>query len=149
MVSEKTLQAARLLHTAFLATIFMFILCIHLAAPAERSVSPIIPIAFTCVAIGDIGVGFVRRRMLMAKVTETFERECDVSKALEQWRIANIASFVHAETVALFGVALKFLGASWKIASPFFFVGFALLLLWMPKLDLPAESRPPTSPLTP
>jgi hypothetical protein len=40
--------------------------------------------------------------------------------------LENISSFVHAETVTLLGVALKFLGASWTAAEVFFFRGTRL-----------------------
>ena len=144
--SQKALNEARLLHAAFLITIFLFIFVVHIAAIGERSISFSIVAGIVCVAVADIGVGFTLRRQFMNKAEQALEVEFDARKALADWRVANILSFAHAETVALFGVALKFLGASWKIAGPFFFVGFALLLLWTPRLDLPlspAASSPP------
>jgi hypothetical protein len=55
------------------------------------------------------------------------------TQALVQWRSVNIVSFAQAETVTLFGVALKFLGAGWPVAGVFFFAGLALLL-WTPRI---------------
>jgi hypothetical protein len=49
---------------------------------------------------------------------------------------ANITSFAQAETVALFGVALKFLGVSWAMAGGFFVVGLALMMLWTPRVPV-------------
>ncbi len=42
--------------------------------------------------------------------------------------------------VPLFGLLLKFLGASWNVAGPFFAVGILLMLVWTPRLELPSTS---------
>ena len=54
--------------------------------------------------------------------------------------MAKVILSAHAETIALFGFALKWLGASWLIAGPFFALAFLLLLAWTPRLDLPSPS---------
>jgi len=144
--SQKALNEARLLHAAFLTTIFLFVLVVHLAAIGERPVSLSLVAGIGCAAVADIGVGFMLRKQYMNKAEQALQVEFDARKALAAWRLANILSFAQAETVTLFGVGLKFLGASWKIAGPFFFIGFALLLLWTPRLDLPASSGAPSPP---
>ena len=60
--------------------------------------------------------------------------------ALNQWRLGMIGSFVFAETIALLGFVLRFLGAQWKIAGSFFAFAILLMLLWTPRLDVP-EAR--------
>ena len=147
---EKTVLEVRLLHTAFLITVFLFIACIQLVASPERPVSQEIVLAIAAVAFADITLGFTMRKKFMNKATKEFESNGE-NRALQVWRFANIYSFAHAETIVLLGFALKFLGASWKIAGPFFFVGFALLLLWTPRLELPlsAGAPPPPSPPIP
>jgi hypothetical protein len=144
--SQKALNEAHLLHAAFLTTIFLFVFVLHLAAIGERPVSLSLVAGIGCAAVADIGVGFMLRKQYMNKAEQALQVEFDAPKALAAWRLANILSFAQAETVTLFGVALKFLGASWKIAGPFFFIGFALLLLWTPRLDLPASSGAPSPP---
>lgn len=147
--SQKALSQARLLHAAFLTTIFLSIFVVHLAAIGERPVSLSLVAGIGCAAVADIGVGFMLRKQYMNKAEQALEVEFDARKALAAWRVANILSFAHAQTVAMFGVALKSLGASWKIAGPFFFMGFALLLLWTPRLDLPLSSGASSPPHPP
>jgi len=43
---------------------------------------------------------------------EVLRSEPENGVALAQWHVGNIFSFAQAETVTLFGVVLKFLGAS-------------------------------------
>lgn len=145
---EKALSAVRMLHVAFLTTIFLFILMTRFAAPSEQPVAQEIVLAVAVAAVADIGVGFTMRKRFMERASEAIAREGQ-QRALAAWRVANIYSFAHAETVMLFGFVLKFLGASWKIAGPFFFVGFALLLLWTPRMDLPISPSENPSPAPP
>jgi hypothetical protein len=143
---EQTITAVRILHFAFLATIFLFILFLHFAAPTEAAISLSIVAAIACAALADIAFGVTNRRKYMDTVLLVLTVESDEAKALRLWRVANIISFVHAETVALLGFALKVLGANWKIAGPFFTIGFLLLLLWTPRLELPVSASRPAPP---
>lgn len=145
----KALNEMRMIHTAFLITIFLFIFVVQMSSFAENSVSRSTEIAIACAAIADIGVGFALRKQYLNRAERAVAVEGDSEKAMRIWRLANLVSFAHAETVALFGFALKFLGASWKLAGPFFLVGFALLLLWTPRLDLPLSASAPQPPIPP
>jgi hypothetical protein len=145
---EKALLEVRVLHAAFVTTVFLFIVCVQLMARPQRPVSQEIVWAIAAVAFADITLGFTMRKKFMNKATEEFESKGE-SRALQAWRFANIYSFAHAETIVLFGFVLKFIGASWKIAGPFFFVGFALLVLWTPRLELPLSAAAPAPPASP
>jgi hypothetical protein len=132
----KALKGMRIIHVAFVWTWFLFVLVIQIVKPVEQSVSPTILYAITAVAASDVVFGFVRRKGWLEASVEILRAQPENTQALVQWRTGNIVSFVQAETVTLFGVALKFLGASWPVAGAFFFVGLALLLLWTPRLDI-------------
>ena len=110
-----------------------FVLVCRLSAPPERPVSNMTLIPMGLVAVGDIAIGSARRRRYLQDCQDFFKAEANLRKALGRWYMGNIVSFVHAETVALFGLALKFLGASWLIAGPFFTVGLAVMLVWTPR----------------
>jgi hypothetical protein len=124
----------RILHGAFVTTIFLFLLVCRLAAPPEHPVPDATVLAIALVAVADIAFGAVRRQKLFRECDECFRTNKDPRQALARWNMANIVSFVHAETVALFGFALKFMGVSWKIAAPFFAVALAVMLAWTPRI---------------
>ncbi len=137
---DQTVVSIRVVHAAFVMTIFLFVFALHTARLAERPVEPVIVIGISGVAVTDIGMGFYIRRRFMSAALRKLHTEGNEAQALNRWRMANIVSFCHAETVVLFGVVLKALGAGWKMGRPFFVVGFLLLLYWPPKLELPPEA---------
>ena len=85
-------------------------------------------------------MALVLRSRLLAPCLEILRSNPDDAQALGRWRTGNIVSFVIAEAVALLGFALKFLGASWFVAAPFFATGIFLLLIWTPRIDLPSQA---------
>jgi hypothetical protein len=132
----KTYRQLRLLHFMFVRTWFLFILCVQIVKPQPRAVQPMILYALAALAITDVASGVALRKKRVDAPMEVLRSEPENAAALAQWRGGNIFSFAQAETVTLFGVALKFLGASWLTAGFFFFVGLVLILLWTPRLDL-------------
>src|SRR6266478_3490445 len=80
---------------------------------------------------------FLRRRMIKPS-EESLRSNPDDESALKKWRTGVIVSLVMASTIVLFGLVLKFMGATWNVASWFFIVGILLLLAWTPRLDLSA-----------
>jgi hypothetical protein len=116
----KTNKEVRLLHFVFLLTWFLFILCIQVAKPQARTVQPTILYALAIVGIMDVAGGVALRKKRVGAPMEVLRCEPENGVALAQWRGGNIFSFAQAETVTLFGVALKFLGASWSVAGIFF-----------------------------
>ncbi len=77
---------------------------------------------------------FLRSRYLTSSL-ETLRTNPSDPQALQKWRSAYVLPFTLAESVALFGLVLKFMGASWRVAGPFFAAAILLLLLWAPRLD--------------
>ena len=144
---EKAVIEVRILHAAFLMTVFLLAFTVQMFHGAEQPISPVVPLAIACVAVSDIGVGFMMRKKFMDKATEVFASKGE-GKGLQAWRLANIYSFAHAEAVVLLGVTLKALGANWKIAAPFFAVGFALLVWWTPRMELAASTNAAAPPRT-
>jgi len=87
-------------------------LCIQVARPQARTVQPTI-----FYVIGDRGDhgrsgGSCSAQEARWPPMEVLRSEPENGVALAQWHVGNIFSFAQAETVTLFGVVLKFLGAS-------------------------------------
>jgi hypothetical protein len=57
------------------------------------------------------------RSLRLEASVEILNEQPENTQALVQWRSVNIVSFAQAETVTLFGVARKFLGAGWPVAG--------------------------------
>ena len=74
---------------------------------------------------------FLRIKMVQPGAVILQEKPDDQT-ALARWRAGNILSFVLAETVVLFGFALRFIGGTTWQSLPFYIVGIALMLVWWP-----------------
>ncbi|MBZ5528566.1 MAG: hypothetical protein LAN71_11775 [Acidobacteriia bacterium] len=137
--ARSTLNQVRILHAVFLLTQFLLVFVLWLEHSPERSLAREILVAFAVVSASNVLIlGGIRSRHLTAAL-DILRNTPDDAAALGRWRMANIFGFTFAESVSLFGVALKFLGAKWNVAGLFFAAGILLLLLWTPRLDLPAQ----------
>jgi hypothetical protein len=111
-----------------------FLFMIHFMNPDRRHVSPLVFAGFAVAAVYAITVGLVMRKKLFAKSAEALRS--DPRKAFNQWEAANIIGFSCAMNPTIFGVALKFIGASWLVPGILFAVGLGFLVLWRPRSNL-------------
>jgi F0F1-type ATP synthase membrane subunit c/vacuolar-type H+-ATPase subunit K len=133
---KKTLRAARVLHVALLVMVLVDFDVSYRLAPIQNQISPIMVYAITFVCLNDIGVAvFLRSRMIGPSVESLLSNPSDES-ALKKWRTGVFVSLVMASTIVLFGLVLKFMGATWNVAGWFFIAGILLLLIWTPRLDV-------------
>jgi hypothetical protein len=143
---EKTVAAMWVIYASFVTTLFLFIVVIETAKPAEKLISPMIIGAFALAAISYVLVGATLRRKFLNAAEERLRQEPHDAKGLQLWRTGNLLSFAIAESVMLLGVAQKFLGARWTISGIFFALGLLLMILWMPRLDLYPATNPSAAP---
>jgi len=135
---KKTLRVTRVLQVALLVMVVINFDASYRVAPTQNQISPILVYAITFFCLNDIGVAaFLRNRMIRPS-EESLRSNPDDESALRKWRTGVIVSLVMASTIVLFGLVLKFMGATWNVASWFFIVGILLLLAWTPRLDLSA-----------
>jgi F0F1-type ATP synthase membrane subunit c/vacuolar-type H+-ATPase subunit K len=135
-----TLRNVRILHAGFLLSMFLYILILRLIKAPDQTVPAGTVLAFAFVAFSDVGIALFIRSGKVRAAEKILRTQPNDAGALNQWRVGMIVSFALAETIALLGLALKFLGVEWKIAGAFFALAIFLMLLWMPRLDA-AEAR--------
>jgi hypothetical protein len=137
---QDALRWARTLYALFLVTIPLLIYAVMMFHWTERPVSPTIVAALAVLSVTDVMVAAGLRTRNITPAIAALRTNPNDSLALGKWRSGIVTSFTHAETVALFGVLLKFLGASWTVAGPFFAVAVLLLVIWRPKLEFTAAA---------
>jgi hypothetical protein len=118
----------------FIAAWFCYFYMIQMMKPARRNVSSLVFVAFAGAAVYAITAGFVMRKKFFARSAEALSS--DPGKAFNQWKAANFIGFTSAMNPTIFGVALKFIGASWLVPGILFAVSLGLLVLWRPRSDL-------------
>jgi hypothetical protein len=134
---KAALVRARILHASFLTTQILFFVVIVLAHPKAHPVAAPIPVVLAVLGVSNCGVAFFFRNGKTKAAEERLRVHPDDATAVNSWISGNIISFAFAETCGLFGVALKFMGADWNIAAPFLVFTMLVLLLLMPRLDVP------------
>jgi hypothetical protein len=135
------LRNMRILHATFLTTIFLYLFMLSQIRPVAHEVQPQLVYGLAFASLTDLGIAlYFRARKVQVSEERLRTNPGDVS-ALAEWRAGTILSFVFAESIALFGVLLKGLGAEWKIAGLFFAFGLLLMLFWTPRLDVPSVGQ--------
>jgi len=124
----------RLIHGSFILSWFLFILVtVYIIHPVDKLTGMTVPLALGVAALSSISVAQALRQKLVVAPAEELARQPDNAALLQRWRSGNIVQFAFAESVTLFGLVLRLLGASWPIAAPFFAVGLLMLLLSAPR----------------
>ena len=124
----------RLIHGAFILSWFLFVLLtVYIIHPVHKLTGMTVPLALGVAALSSISVAQTLRPKLVIAPAEELARQPDNAALLQRWRSGNIMQFAFAESVTLFGLVLKLLGASWPVAAPFFAVGLLMLLLNAPR----------------
>ena len=131
----------RIIHVAFITAAFLYAYMLTQMRLADRGVKPEVVIALGFLAIADLGIALSFRARWVRTSEERLRSNPDDAAALKQWRTGTLITFSFAESIVLFGVLLKFLGADWKVAGAFFALGTLLMLLWTPRLDVPAVNQ--------
>jgi hypothetical protein len=98
--------------------------------------------AITLVAITTVGMTFAVRRLFVLRSEVMLAEHPEDPAALKRWRTGYIITYTLCETVALFGFVLRFVGFTLSEVTPFYLVGFVLMLLFAPRR---ASSRKQTT----
>lgn len=138
--AQSAVRFARIIQIGFLATTALYVVVLLEVPPAPKSTSPVLVPVFVFVAVSTVGAGVFLRSILVSPSAEKLSADSQDAAALTRWRTGIIASFSCAESVALMGLVLKFLGASWSVAAFFLVATILLLLAWTPRLELPSSN---------
>lgn len=98
--------------------------------PGALDRTVLVAVCFVCVA--EIGIALVIRSRYPL-TTEDVTLQTDESSRTRKWMTMQIASYAIATSVALYGVALRAIGASLAEAMSFYAVALVLLVSWWPR----------------
>jgi hypothetical protein len=135
--AEKSLRAMRLVHIGLMFAAAAYLaLPLLLAAPMTKT-PMVMTLALGAVGFSSLaGAGLLRAR-LVRPAAEELRANADNAGAMRRWRAGVLLSLALCETAVLFGLALRFTGAPWKVCAIFYAAGIFLLLAWTPRLELP------------
>ena len=136
-LAQKSLQGARIIHGAMLfAALAYVVVALYLESPAKGAVPSTV--------VGGLGIGafsllivavFFRTKFVQPGA-EKLRANGDDETGAKLWRTGTIVSLVFAESIVMFGLVVKMIGASWNASGIFYVAGILALVAWWPKLDL-------------
>jgi archaellum biogenesis protein FlaJ (TadC family) len=130
---ENTRKILHILRFALLVSIAMYAF-IAIRVPSTVIPNPVVLRVFILLAVVAIAAILVIRRMLVLPSEKVLAERQDDSKGLQRWRAGYIIIYALSESLAVYGVALHFLGFTGRQVAPFFLVGAVLLLIFSPRV---------------
>ena len=127
-----TVRATRILHLVLFLSVILYVFVGEALHPAAQNIPAIVQYGFLIVAGGVVVVAVVFRQMTAGQAEEVLCRNPEDVVAIGRWRVGQLVSCVLAESVALFGFALRFLGVSFGRAAPFYSAAILLFVIFRP-----------------
>jgi hypothetical protein len=137
---SRTQTEIKLVYFGHFLALFGFLFMIHSMNRPQRSVSKWFLVGFALATVYAITAGYLLRKRLFKQSVEALPG--NVRKAVGLWRGAHFIGFSYAMSIAIFGVALRFLGSSWYVAGTFFCLSLGFLLLWRPRQLAVSDVQP-------
>ena len=123
----ETVRGARTIHLVLFLSIILYVFVGEMLHPASQDIPASMQYGFLICAGGMMVLAVVFRRMTAGQAEEVLRRDPDDAVAIARWRTGQLVSYVLAESVALFGFALRYLGVSFGRALLFY--GAAIILM--------------------
>ncbi len=136
----RALKTLRAVQWSMLVSVLLYAIVGEAIGPRPRGVNPTLSYLFTTAAVAVIGVIFVVRRTLVLPAAASLAIHPDDSISLNHWRTGYIATYALCEALALFGLALRFLGDNFQQTLPLYIGGFTLLFFFRPRAPVSAAS---------
>jgi len=131
---EGTLRQLQLVHACLIVSILLYVFLMKLLQlPNTESPSTNLVWGLAIESVVTLGVGFSIRSRKLSAAFQTLRVNPNDPGALAQWRTGAIISDALAESVALCGFVIHYLGGTSRQAAPFFAAGFLAMLLWWPR----------------
>ena len=129
----RALKTLRAVQWAMRASIVFYGIVGQVVGPAARGVDATLSYLFATLSVAIVGAIFVVRRTLVLRAGESLATRPDDSLSLNHWRTGYIATYVLCESLALFGLILRFRGSPVEASVYYYLGGFVLLLFFRPR----------------
>jgi hypothetical protein len=134
-----SLRQMRITHALLVIAVFMQIYVAEMSAGKGGGISEFLVAVIAVVACLDLLLARYFRSKWTITAMAKLRQDPNDANALKQWRAGTLLGLVLAMSVALYGVVLRVLGASRRIAWPFFFVALIFMLVWRPQVEADAH----------
>ena len=130
---SNALKLLRTLQLTLLGSIVLYAIVGEVVGPLRGSANPTLSYVLTTVGVAVVGMILVVRRTLVLRSATALAERPEDSLTLNHWKTGYIATYALCETLALFGLILRFMGFGFQQSVPFYAGGFVLLFFFGPK----------------
>ena len=130
---NRLLKTLRLMQWSMLASIVLYAILGQLVGPAGTTVDPALSYLFSTLGVTIVGVIFVVRRTLVLPAAQSLALRPEDALGLGHWRTGHLITYALCESLALFGLVLRFRGSNFQQSALFYIGGFVLLSFFGPK----------------
>jgi hypothetical protein len=123
-----------------LVSILLYGLLGELAGPRVRGPDPTLSYIFSTLAVGIVGTIFVVRRTLVLRAADSLATNPDDALSLNHWKSGYLATYCLCESLALFGLFLRFFGSPMQQSLLFYIGGFVLMFFFRAKQPAAAST---------
>ncbi len=127
------LKTLRAVQWAMLASVVLYAIFGQIVGPVPRGIDATLSYLFATLSVAIVGAIFVVRRTLVLRAGESLASRPEDRLSLSHWRTGYIATYVLCESLALFGLILRFRGSPVAASVPYYVGGFILLLFFWPR----------------
>ena len=140
----QALRLVRLIQITLLATMAMYV---WLGEMLRRGMAPKAMFFYgvSCISISLVGVILVVRRTQVRQSQTRLAERPDDGTALGRWKAGQIITYALCETLALLGFLLQVLGFRLGDVWPFYFGGFAMMVVFFPRAPHAEGNEIPSS----
>ena len=132
----KSVRSVRIIRLCMLAAVALyFVLAARLPATSHATELETIEVAIAVVSLACVSSAFYFNRKFICKAETLMYQGPDEGKASKRWRAGYLVIYVLSLAFALYGLVLHFLGARFAHVVPFFVVGAAMILWFLPRID--------------
>jgi len=131
-VMEQRLRTVRVIHFAMLTFVVALVPVGERIAKDTDDPGFLLPL-FAAVAALDGVIALLLRKLIVSAAEERLRTHPEDGAAALRWQSGQIVSFAMAESVALFGLVARILGAPLEQAAGFYAAGIGLLLIFWPR----------------
>jgi hypothetical protein len=121
----------RVMQCAMIVSVLLYIFVLHTLHPAAHAVNPSLQLAIVLCAIASALLGFIGQAAFRRAPSRMYSNPAGATLR-GRWFAGHIIRFATAESVALFGFALRMMGSTSILVAVLFGGGLLLLLLWQP-----------------
>jgi len=131
---EQQLRVLRIVHAAMLAAAVLYIFLPE-TVNRDRVEEPsqLTYLAVAVMAAFSVGAALMVRQAMVGRASETLQLHPEDIAAVRRWFAGNMILFALCESVVVYGLALRSIGATWVQVAPFYAAGIILLLLFAPR----------------